>query len=204
MTAPVCIDRLKPVDSSVMSDVTQILSAIEHGDPHAAEQLLPLIYDELRKLAAQKLADEKPGQTLQATALVHDAYIRLVDVEKAQHWNSRGHFFAAAAEAMRRILVEKARRKQSLRHGGGRQRLDLDALAQAGEETPDELVALSEALDRLAETNAQAAHLVKLRFFAGLTNEQAAAALDISPRKANQVWAYAKAWLLESLGNEPQ
>lgn len=187
-----------------MSDVTQILSAIEHGDPHAAEQLLPLIYDELRKLAAQKLADEKPGQTLQATALVHDAYIRLVDVEKAQHWNSRGHFFAAAAEAMRRILVEKARRKQSLRHGGGRQRLDLDALAQAGEETPDELVALSEALDRLAETNAQAAHLVKLRFFAGLTNEQAAAALDISPRKANQVWAYAKAWLLESLGNEPQ
>jgi RNA polymerase sigma factor (TIGR02999 family) len=186
-----------------MTDVTSILSAIEQGDPNAADQLLPLVYDELRTLAAQKLAQEKPGQTLQATALVHEAYLRLVDTEKAQHWNSRGHFFAAAAEAMRRILVESARRKLRLRHGGDLQRQDLDAVEPPSLQTPDELVAVSEALDRLAQANAQAAELVKLRFFAGLTNEQAAAALGVSPRKATQVWAYARAWLLESLGREP-
>ena len=186
-----------------MSNVTRILSAIEQGDPSAAEQLLPLVYDELRRLAAAKLTQEKPGQTLEATALVHEAYLRLVDTEQALHWNSRGHFFAAAAEAMRRILVESARRKLRLRHGGGLQRQDVDALDLLSPQTPDELVALSEALDRLAAANAQAAELVKLRFFAGLTNEQAAAALGVSPRKANQIWAYARAWLLESLGREP-
>ncbi len=186
-----------------MSDVTRILSAIEQGDPSAAAQLLPLVYDELRKLAAHKLAQEKPGQTLEATALVHEAYLRLVDVEQAQHWNGRGHFFAAAAEAMRRILVESARRKLRIRHGGMLQRHELDALQLASPQTPDEIVALSEALDRLAASNTQAAELVKLRFFAALTNEEAAAALGISPRKASQVWAYARAWLLESLGHEP-
>jgi len=186
-----------------MTDVTRILSAIEQGDPSAAEHLLPLVYDELRKLAAQRLDQEKPGQTFEATALVHEAYVRLVDGEQAQHWNSRGHFFAAAAEAMRRILVENARRKSRLRHGGALKRRDLEAFDPAAPQTPDGLLAVSEALDRLAATNAQAAELVKLRFFAGLTNEEAAKALGVSPRKANQVWAYARAWLLESLGHEP-
>jgi len=186
-----------------MSDVTRILSQIESGDPSAAEQLLPLVYDELRRLAAAKLAQEKPGHTLQATALVHEAYLRLVGGSPEQNWDSRGHFFGAAAEAMRRILVESARRKQCLRHGGELHRHDLDVVALSLPKTPDELVALSEALDRLAETNAPTAELVKLRFFAGLTNAQAAAALGVSPRKANQIWAYAKAWLLESLGHEP-
>ena len=184
--------------------VTRVLSQIDQGDSAAAEQLLPLVYDELRKLAAVKLAQEKPGQTLQATALVHEAYLRLVgSCNPGEPWNSRGHFFGAAAEAMRRILVESARRKQCLRHGGELQRHDLDLLALSSPHTPDELVALSEALDCLAKTNSQAAELVKLRFFAGLTNEQAAAALGVSPRKATQIWAYAKAWLLESLGHEP-
>jgi RNA polymerase sigma factor (TIGR02999 family) len=187
----------------LMSDVTGILAAIEQGDPSAAEQLLPLVYQELRQLATAKLAHEKPGQTLDATALVHEVYLRLVDVEQAQHWNSRGHFFAAAAEAMRRILVENARRKMRVKHGGALQRHDLEALDLASPQTPDELVALSEALDRLAATNAPAAELVKLRFFAGLTNDEAAAALGVSPRKANQMWSYARAWLLESLGHEP-
>jgi RNA polymerase sigma factor (TIGR02999 family) len=186
-----------------MNDVTRILSAIEHGDPTAAEQLLPLVYDELRRLAAQKLAQEKPGQTLQPTALVHEAYLRLVDVDNAQQWECRGHFFAAAAEAMRRILVESARRKLRLRHGGDLQRQDLDAVDLPSPQAPEELLAVSEALDRLAEANAQAAELVKLRFFAALTNEEAATALGVSPRKASQVWAYARAWLLESLGREP-
>ena len=186
-----------------MSEVTRILSAIDQGDAHAAAQLLPLVYDELRKLAAEKMVQEKPGQTLEATGLVHEAYIRLVSVDKVQHWNSRGHFFAAAAEAMRRILVESARRKQRLRHGGALERHDLDAVGLASPQTPDELVALSEALDRLAVTNAVAAELVKLRFFAGLTNEEAAGALGVSARKASQIWAYARAWLLESLGHEP-
>ena len=186
-----------------MSHVNRILSQIESGDPAAAEQLLPLVYGELRKLAAAKLAQENPGQTLQATALVHEAYLRLVGNDSTEKWNSRGHFFGAAAEAMRRILVESARRKQCLRHGGGFERHDVDSLVLSSPKTPDELLSLSDALDRLAEANAQAAELVKLRFFAGLTNEQAAAALGVSPRKANQIWAYAKAWLLESLGHEP-
>jgi RNA polymerase sigma factor (TIGR02999 family) len=187
-----------------MSEVTRILSAIEQGDPSAAAQLLPLVYDELRKLAAQKLAQEKPGQTLEATALVHEAYLRLVTpATSGNAWNGRHHFFGAAAEAMRRILVENARRKLRQRHGGGQQRHDLDALEPACPQTPAELVALSDALDQLARANAPAAELVKLRFFAGLTNEDAAAALAISPRKATQIWAYARAWLLESLGREP-
>jgi RNA polymerase sigma factor (TIGR02999 family) len=193
---------------SMSSDVTRILTAIEQGDPSAAEQLLPLVYGELRKLAAHKLAHEKPGQTLDATALVHEAYLRLVasgdaSAPREQPWNSRGHFFAAAAEAMRRILVDQARRKQRLRHGGAAQRHDLDAIGLASAQTPDEIVALSEALDRLTATNLQAAELVKLRFFAGLTNEEAASTLGISPRKATQIWAYARAWLLDCLGHEP-
>ncbi len=182
-----------------MSEVTRILSAIEQGDAHAAEQLLPLVYDELRVLAAQRLAQERPGQTLQATALVHEAYLRLVDVEKAQHWNSRGHFFAAAAEAMRRILVESARRKQRARHGGGRARLDLEQLDLKDEPTADHFLALDEALERLAEEEKAAAEVVKLRYFAGLTIEQAAEALGISVRTANRHWAYAKAWLYQQL-----
>jgi RNA polymerase sigma factor (TIGR02999 family) len=178
-----------------MRDVTQILNAIEHGDPSAAEQLLPLIYDELRRLAAAKLAQEKPGQTLQATALVHEAYLRLVDVEKAQQWNSRGHFFAAAAEAMRRILVERARRKGRIRHGGGRRRVDL-LDAEAGAPDDDEqIVLLDEALTRLAAARPQAAELVKLRYFAGLTLEEIASVLALSPRTARRLWVFARAWL---------
>ncbi len=184
-----------------MSEVTRILSAIAQGDTHAPEQLLPLVYDELRRLAAEKMAHEKPGQTLQATALVHEAFLRLVDVDQVQHWQNRGHFFAAAAEAMRRILVESARRKQRLKHGGGRAR-EADCDHIAAPERPERLLALDEALDRLAATSSQAAELVKLRFFAGFTNEEAASLLDISPRKANQVWAYARAWLREELGDE--
>jgi RNA polymerase sigma factor (TIGR02999 family) len=176
----------------------------EPGDARAAEQLLPLVYDELRKLAAQKLAQEKPGQTLQATALVHEAYLRLVGAEKSSDWASRGHFFAAAAEAMRRILVEQARRKHRLKHGEGHVRRELEPELIAAPETPEDLLRLNDALDRLAATSAQAAALVKLRFFAGLTNEQAAAALEISPRKANQIWAYARAWLREELGASPR
>jgi RNA polymerase sigma factor (TIGR02999 family) len=184
-----------------MSEVTRILSAIEEGDPHAAEQLLPLVYDELRKLAAQKLTQEKAGQTLQATALVHEAYMRLVDTATAQQWDSRGHFYAAAAEAMRRILVEAARRKQRLKHGGDRAREPADADI-AAPQRPERLLALDEALDRLAQGNHQAAQLVKLRYFAGLSNADAASSLGISPRKANQVWAYARAWLREDLGDD--
>jgi RNA polymerase sigma factor (TIGR02999 family) len=184
-----------------MTDVTRVLCAIEQGDPHAAEQLLPLVYDELRALAARKLAREKPGQTLQATALVHEVYLRLVDVESAQHWNSRGHFFAAAAEAMRRILVESARRKQRLKHGGGRGRESGDG-DLACPERPERLLALDEALGRLTASSPQAAELVKLRYFAGLSNAEAASFLGISPRKANQVWAYARAWLREELRDD--
>jgi RNA polymerase sigma factor (TIGR02999 family) len=184
-----------------MSDVTQILSQIESGNSRAAEQLLPLVYDELRKLAAAKLAQEKPGQTLQATALVHEAYIRLVDVEQAQHWDSRGHFFAAAAEAMRRILVENARRKDRLKHGGGLAR-DYHETNIVAAERPERLLALDDALNRLTTTNPQAAELVKLRYFAGFSNAEAASILGVSARKANQVWAYARAWLLEELGND--
>src|SRR5215831_15131114 len=177
-----------------------ILSAIEQGDPHAAEQLLPLVYDELRQLAAAKLAQEKPGQTLQATALVHEAYLRLVDVEQAQHWNSRGHFFAAAAEAMRRLLVDNARRKLSRKRGGDRVRLNLDQFAVATSERLDDVLDIDAALAELANADPQAAELVKLRYFAGLSIPQAAAALGVSPRSADFLWAYARAWLLRSLG----
>jgi RNA polymerase sigma factor (TIGR02999 family) len=182
-----------------VSDVTQILGQIEDGDPQAAEKLLPLVYDELRKLAAAKMAQEKPGQTLQATALVHDAYIRLVDVEKVQHWNSRGHFFGAAAEAMRRILVDNARTKQSEKRGGGRVRRNIDTVEVSVPEDSDELLALNEALEKLAMTDSQMADLVKLRYFGGLTNREAAEVLGISPRSANEYWAYAKAWLLHEI-----
>jgi len=182
-----------------LSEVTRILSAIEQGDPHAAEQLLPLVYEELRKLAAQKLSQERPGQTLQATALVHEAYLRLVDSEQAQYWNSRGHFFAAAAEAMRRILVDQARRKQSRKHGGELVRQDLDALEVALPEVPEDLVALDEALTKLAALDKTAADLVHLRFFAGLPLPEAAHLLGISPRTADRLWAYARAWLHQEI-----
>jgi RNA polymerase sigma factor (TIGR02999 family) len=178
-----------------MNDVTRILSAIEQGDAHASEQLLPLVYNELRRLAAARLADEKPGQTLDATCLVHEAYLRLVDVRETQPWNSRGHFFAAAAEAMRRILVERARRKQSLKQGGGRKRVDLEQVDLKQEPPPLDLLALHEALDKLQEHDPAKANLVKLRFFAGLTNQQAAEALGISPSTADNYWAYARSWL---------
>jgi RNA polymerase sigma factor (TIGR02999 family) len=185
-----------------MSEATRILSAIEQGDPHAAEQLLPLVYDELRKLAAAKLAQERPGQTLSATALVHEAYLRLVGADQGQHWNSRGHFFAAAAEAMRRILVEQARRKRSVKHGGHRVRIDLEEALVVGDEPPLDLLGLDEVLDQLAGADPRAAELVKLRFFAGLTGEQAAELLGISPRSADMLWAYARAWLFERLQRE--
>jgi RNA polymerase sigma factor (TIGR02999 family) len=185
-----------------MTDVTRILSAIMQGDPTAAEQLLPLVYDELRRLATRKLASEKPGQTLQATALVHEAYLRLVDQTKEPQWDGRGHFFAAAAEAMRRILIEAARRKKRLKHGGGRNR-EVDEPEIAAPERPERLLALDEALDRLTKTNPQTAELVKLRYFAGCSNAEAASLLGISPRKANQIWAYARAWLREELGDDP-
>jgi RNA polymerase sigma factor (TIGR02999 family) len=182
-----------------MTDVTRILSAIEHGEPQAAEQLLPLVYDELRQLAAQKMAQEKPGQTLQATALVHDAYIRLVDVEKAQHWNSRGHFFAAAAEAMRRILVERARRNQQGRRGGQWHRVPLEEGHLAASLPSEDLVALDEALARLEEHDADSAQLVKLRYFAGLSMADAAQALGISLRTAERNWTYSRVWLHRAL-----
>jgi RNA polymerase sigma factor (TIGR02999 family) len=185
-----------------MTDVTRILSAIEQGDAHAAAQLLPLVYDELRQLAAQKLAGEKPGQTLQATALVHEAYLRLVGGEKAQHWDSRRHFFAAAAEAMRRILVEKARRKRSVKHGGQHARIDFDEAVLIGGDPRQDIVALDELLEQLAGVDARAAELVKLRFFAGLTGAQTAKVLGISPRAADLLWSYARAWLFEKLQRE--
>lgn len=178
-----------------MSEVTHILSQIESGDPSAAEQLLPRVYEELRRLAASKLAQEKPGQTLQATALVHEAYLRLVDVDKAAHWNSRGHFFAAAAEAMRRILVENARRRSRIKHGRDWKRAALDPEATVAPEGSDDLLALDEALARLAVEDPQSADLVKLRYFAGLTTPQAAELLNISPRKADFLWSFARAWL---------
>jgi RNA polymerase sigma factor (TIGR02999 family) len=178
-----------------MSEVTRILSAIEAGDPSAAGELLPLVYEELRELAAQKLAQEKPGQSLQATALVHEAYLRLVDVEQAQHWNSRGHFFAACAEAMRRILIDNARRKRSRKAGGDLVREEFDGLEVAIPEMPEDLVALDEALDRLAAADRTAAELVHLRFFAGLPLPEVAQLLGISPRTADRLWAYARAWL---------
>ena len=178
-----------------MSDVTQILAELENGDPSSSERLLPLVYDELRKLAHARLTQEKPGQTLQATALVHEAYVRLVDVERSQRWQSRGHFFVAAAEAMRRILVEQARRKSGPKSGGRHRRVEMSDvdLEIAG---PDiDLLGLDEALDRLAERDERATDLVKLRFFAGLTRQQAAEALGISIATADNDWAYAKGWL---------
>jgi RNA polymerase sigma factor (TIGR02999 family) len=178
-----------------MADVTHILREIEQGDPQAAEQLLPLVYEELRKLAAQRLAQEKPGQTLQPTALVHEAYLRLVDADQARGWNGRGHFFAAAAEAMRRILVENARRKRSRKHGGGRAREDLDQVQPALPEPRDDVLALDEALTRLAAADPTAARLVQLRYFAGLTLPEAAAALGVSARTAGRLWAFGRAWL---------
>jgi RNA polymerase sigma factor (TIGR02999 family) len=188
---------------SFMSDVTRILSAIEQGDPSAAAQLLPLVYNELRKLAAQKLAQEKPGQTLQATALVHEAYLRLVDVEQAQHFNSRRHFFAAAAEAMRRILVEQARRKGRHKHGGGRQRIPLDDAEPAYRDDGAELLAIHEALDQLAAEDPEAAQLVGLRYFAGLSVEQAAETMGLPRSTAYAHWAYAKASLRVLLHFDP-
>jgi RNA polymerase sigma factor (TIGR02999 family) len=178
-----------------MSEVTHILSAIEQGDPHAAEQLLPLVYDELRRLAAEKLAQERPGQTLEATALVHEAYLRLVDVEKVQHWDSQRHFFAACAEAMRRILIDAARRKQAAKYGGGRQRVELAEVELAGRGTAPELLGLDEALARLAQEDPGAAELVKLRVFAGLSVEQAGQALGLPRTTAYRQWTYARAWL---------
>ena len=182
-----------------MTDVTRILSAIEQGDPSAAEQLLPLVYDELRKLAAVKMAQEKPGQTLQATALLHEAYVRLVDTEKAQHWESRGHFFAAAAEAMRRILVDNARRKRRPKHGGDRQRVALDEALAVTDQPSEDLLALDEALSRLAEQDESLAEVVKLKYFAGLSVEQIAQTIGVSPRQADRLWAYARAWLHQEI-----
>ena len=182
-----------------MNEVTRVLSAIEQGDPHAAEQLLPLVYDELRKLAAQKLAQEKPGQTLQATALVHEAYLRLVSGDRGQNWNSRGHFFAAAAEAMRRILVDQARRKRADKHGGGRLHISLSEDVAGPEARADDLIALDEALSRLETHDTDAAQLVKLRYFAGLSHQEAAEALGISRGAADRLWALARAWLFRRL-----
>jgi len=182
-----------------MNEISRILFAIEEGDPQAAEHLLPLVYDVLRKLAAQKLAHEKPGQTLEATALVHEAYLRLVDTDKVPHWNSRGHFFSAAAEAMRRILVENARRKKALRRGGDRQRLNLDLAQPTAPQLGDDLLALDEALKQLAAKDPTKAELVKLRYFAGLTMEQTSEALDISLATANRYWNHARAWLHQEI-----
>ena len=184
-----------------MSDVTRILNAIERGDAKAADKLLPLVYEELRLLAAQKMSQERPGQTLQATALVHEAYIRLVG-EEAQNWKSRGHFFTAAAEAMRRILVDNARRKKSLKHGRDHQRINLDNAAIEYDDglSVDDLIELDEALSRLAENDAIKSEVVKLRYFAGLSIEQTAEILKISPTTAKRHWAYARAWLLREIG----
>jgi RNA polymerase sigma factor (TIGR02999 family) len=184
---------------SMMNDVTHIHSDIEHGDPQAAEKLLPLVYDELRKLAAQKLAQEKPGQTLQATALVHEAYLRLIGPDNTPDWDSRGHFFAAAAEAMLRILVDGARRKASTKRGGGLERCILDEAQLETDDDADDLLALDEALSQLAETDSDAARLVQLRYFGGLTTEQAAAALGISVRSAYYTWSYARSWLRQGI-----
>ena len=182
-----------------MNEVTRILSTMQRGETQAAEQLLPLVYDELRRLAAQRLAREKPGQTLQATALVHEAYLRLVDTGTAQNWDSRGHFFAAAAEAMRRILVENARRKSREKHGGGHRRADADLDALGADRSPREILALHEALDAFACHDPQKAKLVELRFFGGLTLEQAAECLGISLSTADRAWRYARAWLYAAM-----
>ena len=181
-----------------MTDVTRILNAIEQGDPRATEELLPHVYEELRLLAAQKLSHEPPGQTLQATALVHEAYIRLVEAE-CRNWNSRNHFFMSAAEAMRRILIENARRKKALKHGGDQKRINLDNAAMTVEETPDELIALDEALQELAVEDSTKADLVKLRYFAGLSIDQAAEILGISRATAIRHWSFTRAWLFQRI-----
>jgi RNA polymerase sigma factor (TIGR02999 family) len=186
-----------------MNDVTRILSEVEQGDPNAAEQLLPLVYEELRKLAAQRLAQEAPGQTLQATALVHEAYLRLVDGEQAQHWDSRGHFFAAAAEAMRRILVESARRKKRAKHGGDRERVEIEMDNLPTRMSSEELVALDEALEKLKDHDPVKAQLVTLRYFGGLTIEQASEVLHISRITAHRYWTYARAWLHRQMTGGP-
>jgi RNA polymerase sigma factor (TIGR02999 family) len=187
----------------LMSEVTQILSAIEQGEPQAAAQLLPLVYEELRQLAAQKLAQEKPGQTLQATALVHEAYLRLVDGDKVTRWDGRGHFFAAAAEAMRRILINRAVEKQCLKRGGAWRRLDLDRLAAVDDASDQDLLTIDEALTQLGQESQPCAELVKLRFFAGLTLGEAAESLGLARRTADRYWAYAKARLYELLSDDP-
>lgn len=186
-----------------MSEVTRILSAMEQGDPHAAEQLLPLVYDELRKLAAQRLAQEKAGQTLQATALVHEAYLRLVGNEADEHWNSRGHFIVAAAEAMRRILIDNARRKKTEKHGGKRQRIDFSQAEPITQADPGAVLDLDDALTVLAGEDPEAAAVAKLRIFAGLSVEEAAQALSTSRANAYRQWAYARAWLHARLRDEP-
>ena len=185
-----------------MTDVTQILSRIEQGDADAAEQLLPLVYDELRKLATAKMAHENPGQTLQATALVHEAYLRLIGGKEEQQWDSRGHFFAAAAESMRRILVENARRKNRLKRGGEMNRVSIDDAPIVAPEIHEDLLALDVALTRLHSVDPQAVELVNLRYFAGLSNVEAAKVLDISPRTADRVWAFARAWLHQEIAGE--
>jgi RNA polymerase sigma factor (TIGR02999 family) len=184
-----------------MSKVTEILAALEGGDSKATARLLPLVYDELRKLAALRMAQEKPGQTLDATALVHEAYLRLVKSGGDHPWNSRGHFFGAAAEAMRRILVENARRKQAVRRGGNRQKLELGPIEPVAPRISDDILALDEALEKLAQKDPVKAELIKLRYFAGLTMEQAAAALDISPATAHRYWNYARAWLHQEIAD---
>jgi RNA polymerase sigma factor (TIGR02999 family) len=185
-----------------MADVTQILSQISSGDPTAADELLPLVYEELRKLAAAKLAQEKPGQTLQATALVHEAYLRLVDIEKVQHWNSRGHFFGAAAEAMRRILINHARDKATVKRGANWRKVTLDAIATPGGVDPSELIAFNEAFDELVELDPQAGEIARLRIFAGLTIPEIAQVLEIGPRTVDRRWAFARAWLQTRLSSE--
>jgi RNA polymerase sigma factor (TIGR02999 family) len=185
-----------------MSEPTRLLQAMGNGDPHAAAALLPLVYDELRKLAAQRLSRERPDHTLQATALVHEAYLRLVNSQNVQLWNSRGHFFSAAAEAIRRILVESARRRDSIKRGGDREREPLDTAQIVAPHISEDLLALDEALDRLTQQDAQSAELVKLRYFAGLTIPQAAEMLSISPRKADRLWSFARAWLRRELAGD--
>ena len=203
MTSPAPDPVESPTMSSPNTPVTRILRAIHDGDPHASAQLLPLVYDELRRLAAQRLTHENPGQTLQATALVHEAYLRLVGPADDARWDDRGHFFAAAAEAMRRILVEQARRRGALKRGGGAARVDLEHAEPAIEGPSEDLLALDEALARLAVSDPRKARLVELRYFAGLTMEQAAAALGIAPATAHRDWAYAKAWLHRAIRGEP-
>ena len=197
-----CLCSQSAILCDMSDDITQILYQLEQGDPAASEQLLPLVYEELRKLAAVKMVNEKPGQTLQATALVHEAFVRLVDVKARQDWRSRGHFFGAAAEAMRRILINRARDKGRVKRGGQLQRVDLDQIEVAFDTPGENLLVVDEAIERLAVENPQCAQLVKLRFFAGLTIEEAAAALEVSPRTAKRHWTYARAWLFDALRDD--